>query len=104
MVGWHPVPGAKWFSDSGIGKLITEKINKYPDPTQHWAVLVGEYAHQLWMVSWALGRLGRLGGWGGGEMAGGGSSRRHFCAAEATVWRWRSQQRSELRSRSAMRG
>ncbi|KAL1406884.1 hypothetical protein Q8F55_006293 [Vanrija albida] len=49
QVGWHPVPGAKWFSDSGIGKLITEKINKYPDPTQHWAVLVGEYAHQLWM-------------------------------------------------------
>ncbi|KAL1612586.1 hypothetical protein SLS60_000815 [Paraconiothyrium brasiliense] len=40
----------KWFAEkTGLGKLITEKINKYPDPTQHWAVLVGEYAHQLWM-------------------------------------------------------
>ncbi|KAK5994279.1 hypothetical protein PT974_04751 [Cladobotryum mycophilum] len=51
-VGWHPVGGlaGKWFAEStGLGKLITEKINKYPDPTQHWAVLVGEYAHQLWM-------------------------------------------------------
>ena len=52
-VGWHPVGGlaGKWFADrTGLGKLITERINKYPDPTQHWAVLVGEYAHQLWMV------------------------------------------------------
>ncbi|KAJ3531941.1 hypothetical protein NM208_g8652 [Fusarium decemcellulare] len=29
--------------------MITEKINRYPDPTQHWAVLVGDFAHQLWM-------------------------------------------------------
>lgn len=52
-VGWHPVGGlaGKWFAEeTGLGKMITEKINKYPDPTQHWAVLVGEYAHQLWMV------------------------------------------------------
>lgn len=52
-VGWHPVGGfaGKWFAEqTGLGKLITDKINKYPDPTQHWAVLVGEYAHQLWMV------------------------------------------------------
>ncbi|KAK7226885.1 hypothetical protein V2G26_014888 [Clonostachys chloroleuca] len=51
-VGWHPVGGAagKWFAeDTGLGKMITERINEYPDPTQHWAVLVGEYAHQLWM-------------------------------------------------------
>ncbi|KAF1973251.1 hypothetical protein BU23DRAFT_554529 [Bimuria novae-zelandiae CBS 107.79] len=51
-VGWHPVGGfaGKWFAEkTGLGKMITEKINKYPDPTQHWAVLVGEYAHQLWM-------------------------------------------------------
>ncbi|KAI5458953.1 hypothetical protein BGZ63DRAFT_389975 [Mariannaea sp. PMI_226] len=51
-VGWHPVGGfaGKWFAEqSGLGKLITEKINKYPDPTQHWAVLVGDFAHQLWM-------------------------------------------------------
>lgn len=51
-VGWHPVGGfaGKWFAEkTGLGKIITEKINKYPDPTQHWAVLVGEYAHQLWM-------------------------------------------------------
>lgn len=53
-VGWHPVGGVagKWFAeDTGLGKMITEKINKYPDPTQHWAVLVGDFAHQLWMVS-----------------------------------------------------
>lgn len=52
-VGWHPVGGlaGKWFADNtGLGKLITDKINKYPDPTQHWAVLVGGFAHQLWMV------------------------------------------------------
>ncbi|KAH6995813.1 hypothetical protein BKA56DRAFT_639855 [Ilyonectria sp. MPI-CAGE-AT-0026] len=51
-VGWHPVGGlaGKWFAeDTGLGKMITEKIHKYPDPTQHWAVLVGDYAHQLWM-------------------------------------------------------
>jgi hypothetical protein len=51
-VGWHPVGGlaGKWFAEkTGLGKLITDKINEYPDPTQHWAMLVGEYAHQLWM-------------------------------------------------------
>ncbi|KAH7134142.1 hypothetical protein EDB81DRAFT_803293 [Dactylonectria macrodidyma] len=51
-VGWHPVGGfaGKWFAEqTGLGKMITEKIHKYPDPTQHWAVLVGEFAHQLWM-------------------------------------------------------
>ena len=42
----------KWFAEqTGLGRIITEKINEYPDPTQHWAVLVGDYAHQLWMVS-----------------------------------------------------
>lgn len=53
-VGWHPVGGlaGKWFAEeTGLGKMITDRINKYPDPTQHWAVLVGEFAHQLWMVS-----------------------------------------------------
>lgn len=52
-VGWHPVGGfaGKWFAENtGLGKMITEKINQYPDPTQHWAVLVGDYVHQLWMV------------------------------------------------------
>lgn len=51
-VGWHPVGGlaGKWFAEkTGLGKMITEKINEYPDPTQHWAVLVGDFAHQLWM-------------------------------------------------------
>lgn len=51
-VGWHPVGGlaGKWFAErTGLGKMITEKTNNYPDPTQHWAVLVGDYAHQLWM-------------------------------------------------------
>ncbi len=51
-IGWHPVAGlaGKWFAEkTGLGKLITEKINRYPDPTQHWAVLVGGYCHELWM-------------------------------------------------------
>jgi hypothetical protein len=61
-VGWHPVGGlaGNWFAtQTGLGKLITEKINSYPDPTQHWAVLVGDYAHQLWMVSSGP----HIGGW-----------------------------------------
>jgi hypothetical protein len=52
-IGWHPVAGfaGKWFAEqTGLGKIITEKIHKCPDPTQHWAVLVGDYVHQLWMV------------------------------------------------------
>jgi hypothetical protein len=52
-IGWHPVGGlgGKWFAEkTGLGKMITEKIHKYPDPTQHWAVLVDEYCHELWMV------------------------------------------------------
>ncbi|EPS39849.1 hypothetical protein H072_6413 [Dactylellina haptotyla CBS 200.50] len=51
-IGWHPVAGfaGKWLAErTGLGKKITEKINKYPDPTQHWAVLVGDYCHELWM-------------------------------------------------------
>lgn len=61
-VGWHPVGGlaGKWFAEeTGLGKMITDKINRYPDPTQHWAVLVGEFAHQLWMVSRARRPLSR---------------------------------------------
>src|SRR6201992_4533806 len=52
-IGWHPVAGfaGKWFAEkSGLGKMITEKINHYPDPTQHWAVMVDQYCHELWMV------------------------------------------------------
>ncbi len=52
-IGWHPVAGfgGKWFAEkTGLGKLITKSIHHYPDPTQHWAVLVGDYVHQLWMV------------------------------------------------------
>jgi hypothetical protein len=52
-IGWHPVGGlgGKWFAEkTGLGKKITESIKHYPDPTQHWAVLVGDYAHELWMV------------------------------------------------------
>ncbi|KAE8447171.1 hypothetical protein EG329_011002 [Mollisiaceae sp. DMI_Dod_QoI] len=51
-IGWHPVAGmgGKWLAEkSGLGKMVTREIGKYPDPTQHWAVLVGEYAHELWM-------------------------------------------------------
>jgi len=52
ILGWHPVLGlgGKWFAEqTGLGKKITETVRKYPDPTQHWAVLVGDYAHELWM-------------------------------------------------------
>lgn len=51
-VGWHPVAGlgGKWFAEkTGLGKKITKTIGKYPDPSQHWAVLVGDYCHELWM-------------------------------------------------------
>lgn len=42
--------GGKWLAEkSGLGKMITKEIRNYPDPTQHWAVLVGEYVHELWM-------------------------------------------------------
>ena len=50
-VGWHPVAGiaGKWLAeDTGLGKMITDKINKYPDPTQHWACIVGGFVHELW--------------------------------------------------------
>jgi hypothetical protein len=53
-LGWHPVAGAtgKWFAQKTfVGRGITEKVGKYPDPTQHWAVIVGDYVHQLWMVN-----------------------------------------------------
>jgi len=52
-IGWHPVAGfgGKWFAEkTSLGQKITKGIGKYPDPTQHWAVLVGDYVHQLWMV------------------------------------------------------
>ncbi|KAJ2988388.1 hypothetical protein NUW58_g4002 [Xylaria curta] len=48
-IGWHPVPGGGWLAETGLGRLISEKINNYPDPTQHWAIVVGDYCHQLWM-------------------------------------------------------
>ncbi|WPH02644.1 Hypothetical protein R9X50_00550900 [Acrodontium crateriforme] len=51
-IGWHPVGGlgGKWFAEkTGLGKMITKEIHSYPDPTQHWAVLVGDYVHELWM-------------------------------------------------------
>ncbi|KAH8892405.1 hypothetical protein GQ53DRAFT_646599, partial [Thozetella sp. PMI_491] len=51
-LGWHPVAGfgGKWFAEkTGLGKAITKHVHHYPDPTQHWAVLVGDYVHELWM-------------------------------------------------------
>jgi hypothetical protein len=56
-IGWHPVGGfgGKWFAEqTGVGKAITENINRCPDPTQHWGVLVGGFVHQLWMVRTCL--------------------------------------------------
>ncbi|KAF7299769.1 hypothetical protein HMN09_00982800 [Mycena chlorophos] len=51
-LGWHPVAGfaGKWFAEkTGLGRYITEHTHMCPDPTQHWAVLVGDYCHELWM-------------------------------------------------------
>ncbi|KAK5076781.1 hypothetical protein LTR64_005739 [Lithohypha guttulata] len=51
-LGWHPVAGfgGKWFAEkTRLGQKITKEIGHHPDPTQHWAVLVGGYCHQLWM-------------------------------------------------------
>lgn len=56
-IGWHPVGGlgGKWFAEkTGLGRYITKETNNYPDPSQHWAVLVGDYCHELWMVSTVL--------------------------------------------------
>ena len=59
-LGWHPVGGAtgKWFAEKTmIGRGIKGRIGNYPDPTQHWGVVVGDYVHQLWMVgsfSWTM--------------------------------------------------
>lgn len=53
-IGWHPVAGGagKWFAEKTfIGREITKRTGKYPDPSQHWAVIVGDYVHELWMVS-----------------------------------------------------
>ena len=51
-IGWHPVPGGEWLAKKTfIGKAITKQVGKYPDPSQHWGVIVGGYVHQLWMVS-----------------------------------------------------
>lgn len=54
-IGWHPVPGGGWLAETALGQLVSKKINHYPDPTQHWAILVGDYCHQLWMVCYAHG-------------------------------------------------
>ncbi|KAL1850123.1 hypothetical protein Daus18300_013051 [Diaporthe australafricana] len=51
-LGWHPVAGSagKWFAEqTRLGKMITEEIHKSPDPTQHWACIVGSFVHELWM-------------------------------------------------------
>ncbi|KAH7092698.1 hypothetical protein BKA62DRAFT_712639 [Auriculariales sp. MPI-PUGE-AT-0066] len=51
-LAWHPVAGfaGSWFAEqTGLGKLISTSTKDCPDPTQHWGVLVGDYAHQLWM-------------------------------------------------------
>lgn len=49
-IGWHPVPGLGPFVEKvGLAKMISKEIGKYPDPSQHWAVLVGDYVHELWM-------------------------------------------------------
>jgi hypothetical protein len=52
LIGWHPVAGdaGKWLAEkTKLGAWITEKVHRYPDPSQHWAVLVGDYCHELWM-------------------------------------------------------
>jgi len=51
-LGWHPVGGmaGKWFAEkTWFGKGISKEIGTHPDPSQHWAILVGDYVHELWM-------------------------------------------------------
>ncbi|KJZ71233.1 hypothetical protein HIM_09376 [Hirsutella minnesotensis 3608] len=51
-IGWHPLGGfaGKWIAErTKLGEMIKAKINELPDPSQHWAVIVGDYAHQLWI-------------------------------------------------------
>lgn len=55
-LGWHPVAGSvgKWFAEqTRLGKMITEEIHRSPDPTQHWACIVGDFVHELWSVQLA---------------------------------------------------
>ncbi|KAL1841698.1 hypothetical protein VTJ49DRAFT_6737 [Mycothermus thermophilus] len=52
LIGWHPVAGSagRWLAErTRLGAWISEKVQSYPDPSQHWAVLVGDYCHELWM-------------------------------------------------------
>lgn len=52
LIGWHPIGGfaGKWLAErTKLGRWIEKTINQYPDPSQHWAVLVGDYCHELWM-------------------------------------------------------
>lgn len=51
-IGWHPVAGfaGRWLAEqTKLGAWIKETVRRYPDPSQHWAVLVGEFRHELWM-------------------------------------------------------
>jgi hypothetical protein len=41
--------GKSYMYDLHMRQTLTSYQQQYPDPTQHWAMLVGEYAHQLWM-------------------------------------------------------
>lgn len=66
FIAWHPVAdniGVLFAEHTRLGQAITREMGEFPDPTNHWAVLVGDqetdYYHELWMVSWALGKKGK---------------------------------------------
>ncbi|KAK3501378.1 hypothetical protein B0T13DRAFT_197690 [Neurospora crassa] len=56
FIAWHPVAdnlGVLFAEHTRLGQAITKEMGEFPDPTNHWAVLVGDqdtdYYHELWM-------------------------------------------------------
>lgn len=56
FIAWHPVAdnlGVLFAEHTRLGQAITREMGEFPDPTNHWAVLVGDqdtdYYHELWM-------------------------------------------------------
>ncbi|KAJ4403320.1 hypothetical protein N0V85_005119 [Neurospora sp. IMI 360204] len=56
FIAWHPVAenlGVLFAEHTRLGQAITKEMGEFPDPTNHWAVIVGDhdtdYYHELWM-------------------------------------------------------
>lgn len=68
-IAWHPVAdniGVLFAEHTRLGQAITREMGEFPDPTNHWAVIVGDndtdYYHELWMVSSNIWESHRLAG------------------------------------------